>query len=256
MRRLLFRLPSCRVTRLPKPVLGNLATRQPGNSLTRCVLLLALIALPASAAPPPRPYHLTLQANPAAAFPFLGKFGTVTLHLYNGGVRAETLWLNGFSRNGSTAITVENPFGRMYTDVPVANIGSIVGRLAGDDLRNVVPTLATPSAGRVGELSATRYRLVYGPTAYIDVWSTHAFPENVQLRSIVTQFVGGISPGTAALAKTIPGTPIYVEMNFRRFKKLALLRVKSMTYDNEGEDDALKVGSFYLHASMLDALWK
>ena len=219
-------------------------------------LLLVLLSLPLGAAAPPRPYHLTLEANPAAPFPFLSKFGTVTLHLYNGGVRAETLWLNGFSRTGSTAITVENPFGRMYTDVPVSNISAIVGKLAGSDLRNATPAFATPTAGRVGEMSATRYRLIFGPAAYIDIWATHAFPENTQLRSIVAQFVGGISPGTAVLAKTIPGTPIYVEMNFRRFKKLALLRVKSIAYDNAGEADALKVGSFMLHASVLDALWK
>jgi hypothetical protein len=224
--------------------------------IVRHLLLLALIALPGLAAPPPRPYHVTLEASPAAPFPFLSKFGTITLHLYNGGVRAETFWLNGFSRNGSPAITVENPLGRMYTEVPVTNISSIVGKLAGNELRNSQPALATPMAGRVGELSATRYRLIYGPAAYIDIWSTHAFPENTQLRSIVAQFVGGISPGTATLAKTIPGTPIYVEMNFRRFKKLQLLRVKSVAYDNEGEADALKVGSFMLHASVLDALWK
>ena len=214
---------------------------------------LALVALPLAAA---APYHLTLEASPAAPFPFLSKFGKVTLHVYSGGVRAETFWLNGFSRTGAPDITVENPYGRMYTEVPVASIAGIVGKLAGSELRNVVPQLATPTAGRVGELQATRYRLVYGPAAYIDIWSTHAFPENTQLRTIVQQFVGGISPGTATLAKTIPGTPIYVEMNFRRFQKLPLLRVKSIAYNNEGEADALKVSSFLLHASVLDSLWK
>jgi hypothetical protein len=214
------------------------------------------IALPLAAAPAPHSYHLTLEATPAAPFPFLSKFGTVTLHVFNGGVRAETFWLNGFSRNASPTITVENPYGRMYTEVPVTNVASIVAKLAGSELRNVTPSLATPTAGRVGELPATRYRLVYGPAAYIDIWSTHAIPESTQFRGIVTQFVGGISPGTAALAKTIPGTPVYVEMNFRRFKKLQILRLRSLTYDDNAEADALKVSSFMLHASLLDALWK
>ena len=40
-----------------------------------------------------------LEASPAAAFPYLGKFGNVELHVYAGGVRAEALWLNSFSRN-------------------------------------------------------------------------------------------------------------------------------------------------------------
>ncbi|HEX3580679.1 MAG TPA: hypothetical protein VH087_02880 [Thermoanaerobaculia bacterium] len=210
------------------------------------------IAFPLAAAP----YHLTLEATPAAPFPFLSKFGTVTLHVYNGGVRAETFWLNGFSRDASPNITVENPYGRMYTEVPVANVGTIVGKLAGAELRNATPQLATPTAGRVGELPAMRYRLIFGPAAYIDIWSTHVFPENTQLRAIVMQFVSGVSPGTASLAKTIPGTPIYVELNFRRFQKLPLLRLKSIAYDNSGEADALKVSSFMLHASLLDNLWK
>jgi hypothetical protein len=219
-------------------------------------VFLALIAAASLSAAPARPYHLTLEADPAAPFPFLGRFGRTTIHIYGGGVRAETLWLNGFSPNGSSSITVENPYGRMYTEVPVSNIGSIVAKMAGSELRNVTPTLATPTAGRVGELTATRYRLVYGPQAYIDIWSTHAVPENVQFRTIVAQFVGGISAGTANLAKTIPGTPVYVELNFRRFKKLQLLHLRSLTYDNSGEADALKVSSFMLHASVLDNLWK
>lgn len=224
------------------------------------LLLLTIVAAASfpmlAATPAPRPYHLTLEADPAAPFPFLSRFGRTTLHVYSGGVRAETLWLNGFSPAGSSVITVENPFGRMYTEVPVANLSSIVGKMAGSELRSATPTLATPMAGRVGELAATRYRLIYGPAAYIDIWSTHAIPENTQFRMIVTQFVGGISAGTAALAKTIPGTPVYVELNFRRFKKLQLLHLRSLTYDNSGEADALKVGSFMMHASLLDNLWK
>src|ERR1044072_9287576 len=185
----------------------------------RRLLLLALIALPALAAPAPRPYHLTLEADPAAPFPFLSRFVRTRLHVYCGRVRAETVWQNGFSPNGASAITVENPYGRMYTEVPLSNIGSIVAKMAGSELRNATQTLATPTAGRVGELPATRYRPIYGPQAYVDIWATHAVPENPQFRTIIAQFVGGISTGTAALAKTIPGTPVYVELNFRRFKK-------------------------------------
>ena len=64
------------------------------------VLLLAASQLQASTK-----YHLTLEAHPAAPFPFLSRFGKVTLDVYPGGVRAETFWLNGFSRNGSPAVS-------------------------------------------------------------------------------------------------------------------------------------------------------
>src|SRR5579859_6816519 len=64
-----------------------------------------------------RPFHLTLEANPAAPFPFLSKFGNVTLQVYPNGVRAESMWLRGFSRNGAPAVTVEDPLNRTYSDV-------------------------------------------------------------------------------------------------------------------------------------------
>jgi len=34
------------------------------------------------------------------------------------------------------------------------------------------------------------------------------------------------------------------------------VKVKTLTFDNEGEDDALKVGKLYVHAPLLDSLWK
>jgi hypothetical protein len=81
-------------------------------------------------------------------------------------------------------------------------------------------------------------------------------PENQQLRAIVEEFVRGIAPGTAAVAKDIPGTPVYVELNFRRFKKLPILKLKSLAFDNAGEEDALKVGPIYMKAPLLDSIWK
>src|SRR5437773_7294617 len=97
-------------------------------------LLLIIFAFAASLqAAPPKPYHLELEANPAAPFPFLGKFGTITLHVYPGGVRAETLLLNGFSRNGASTITVENPYTRMYTLEPIAGIAPTLRTLGSID---------------------------------------------------------------------------------------------------------------------------
>src|SRR5216684_1765668 len=84
--------------------------------ILRSAFICFLVAATAHAAPP-RPYHLQLEANPAP-FPFLDRFGTVTLHVYPHGVRANTFWLNGFSRNGSETVTVMNPVARMYTKVP------------------------------------------------------------------------------------------------------------------------------------------
>lgn len=225
--------------------------------LLRITVVITLLASSSLAAD--RPYHAVLEANPAAPFPFLSKFGTVDIHLYPGGVRAETLWLNGFSRSSARALTVENPFGRMYTDVPLSEITPLVRKLGGSSLGPLSGPPAqvlAPVAGKVRGLDAMRYRLVYGPEAWIDIWTTHAIPENPQFRSIVREFAAGISPPAADIAAKLPGVPVYVELNFRRFKKLPLVRLKSLEFDNKGESDALSVGSIYFRAPLLESLWK
>lgn len=220
-------------------------------------LLLAAAALCAAPLSAAQRYHLELEATPAAVFPYLGRFGAVELHVYASGVRAEALWLNGFAKNGAAAVTVANPLGRVYVDVPVSEIAPVLQRLAGGQgevERISVPARGPSTGGKVAGIAATRHRLVYGPAAWIDYWTTTAIPENPQFRRIADQLVAGISPGTATVSRTIPGTPVYIELNFRRFKNVALLKVKSLTLDPpaEEEQDALELGPLYMKAPLLD----
>lgn len=224
----------------------------------RAALLAALlVSLPLSAA---RPYHLQLEAHPASAFPWLSHFGSrVELDVYPSGVRAEVLWLNAFSRNGAAAVTVANPLARMYADVPVAEIGPLLTKLAGAAgalERGLTPVEGPALRGTVSGIPATRHRLVYGPTGWIDIWTTTAIPENPQFRRIVEQLVSGISPGTARAVRAIPGTPIFVELNFRRFRAISLLKVKTLTFsvDPAEEREQLELGSFYMRAPLLDRI--
>jgi hypothetical protein len=231
--------------------------RFPFRRTTLLVLLTLTVAGPAFTAPP-QTYHIQLEAYPAAPFPFFSKFGTVTIDVYAGGVRAESMWLSGFTRNGAKTITVQNPIARMYTDVPISDVNSIVAKLAGSDMTVVaaVPPVLPPVPGRVAGVVANRYRIVYGPNAWIDLWTAPQIPANPQLNAIIDGLITGISPATAKAARGIPGTPVYVELNFRRFQKVPLLRLKEMTRDNSGEADALKVGSFYFRNPLLDAILK
>lgn len=221
--------------------------------LTALVAALFLLA-PVHAAPR---YHLELEASPEGVFPYLGRFGAVEIHVYASGVRTEALWLNGFAKNGAPAVTVANPLGRMYVDVPIHDIAGILRRMAGSEggeERGAVPTRGPSVAGKVRGIAATRHRLIYGPSAWIDYWTTTAIPENPQLRRIAEQLVTGISPGTAGVAKSIGGTPVYIELNFRRFQKVPLLKVKQLTFDVSAEDeaDALELGPIYVRAPLLD----
>ncbi|HEX9985185.1 MAG TPA: hypothetical protein VGF69_18150 [Thermoanaerobaculia bacterium] len=224
-------------------------------------VLALFVSLPFTgpAAAQSRPFHLQLEANPSAPFPWLGKFGSVDLHVYQGGVRAEALWLNAFSANRAKFVTVENPLGRAYVELPVVEIAPTLAKLAGKNAgveRAAVATLAKPLHGKVGGVDATRYRLMYGPQAWVDVWTTAAIPENPQLRALVQEFVRGVSPASAELSKKIPGTPLYVELNFRRFKKVPVLTLKSLTFEAGDEAEALKLGALYFRAPILDALLK
>lgn len=219
-------------------------------------VLLFVLALPSLAAPPA--YHLELEANPAAPFPWAGRFGTIELHVYRGGVRAEALWLNGMSRNGASSVTVANPLGRMYFEVPVRDIAGIVTKLSGSKAgveRGARPTLTSTSKGEVKGIAATRYRLSYGTNAWIDLWTTTAIPENPQLRAVAHELVRGVSPGTADVARKIPGVPVYIELNFRRFQKVTLLKVNKLTFDAEGEEEALTLGRMWIRAQALEKLW-
>ena len=216
-------------------------------------MLLALLLASATVLP----YHIELEANPAAPFPFLSKFGTVTLHVYNAGVRADTLWLNGFSRNGTTTVTVENPLARMYTEVPVSDLVAIVQKMANGHVDEIAPPPIAPViSGNVRGIPAKRYRLIYGDDAWIDVWTTDRVPENPQLRSIIEAFVSGVAPMTSQSLRSIHGMPLYVELNFSHYRKLPLVRLKSFLTTNAGQDKALSVGRYYFHAPLLDALWK
>lgn len=217
----------------------------------RALLLLAL-ATQLHAAPPPA-YHLELEANPAAPFPFLGKFGTVTLHVYPAGVRPRRdLLAQRLHAQRHEQRHVENPLGRMYTDVPLAQISATLRKLSTSGVESAAPGAITQITGNVKGIPARRYRLVYGPEAWIDVWMTDSIPENPQLREVVTEFVRGISPATAATIGGIHGTPLYVELNFRRYKKLPLVRLKNIAWNADGQDDALKTGTLYFKAP----IWK
>jgi hypothetical protein len=221
------------------------------------LLLIAALAFPL-AAQAPRPYHLELEANPSAPFPYLGKFGAVDLHVYAGGVYADSFWLDGISRNNAKDVIVANPLGRMYFEVPVSEIAATVRRLAGSEgsiEQQAAPTMGPAINGKVRGVDATRYRLVYGD-AWIDMWTTKVIPENPQLKAIVRELLRGISPGTAKVAEKIPGTPVYVELNFRRFKKVPLLTLKKLTFAKDDEEDALTLGALYLKGSASALLGK
>ncbi|HKO57305.1 MAG TPA: hypothetical protein VJ276_15625 [Thermoanaerobaculia bacterium] len=214
---------------------------------------------PAKSAAPARPYHLELEASPAAPFPFLSKFGTVQLHVYPSGVRAETMWLNGISKNGTDSITVLNPAVKMYSEVPINEIGNLLVKLGGMSNRKsfeAVANVESPVKDKVKGLDAMRYRARYTTTAWIDIWTTTAIPENAQLRKIVDQVVYNISPGTGALTRYIPGTPIQVELNFTNYKKVPLVTLKSLKNDAAGEAEALAVPAAYAKAPLLDEVWK
>jgi len=72
----------------------------------------------------------------------------------------------------------------------------------------------------------------------------------------VNEAVGGVAPGTASIASKLPGTPIYVELNFRRFQKVPFVKFKKLTFASDNETDALTLGKGYIRASILEKLFE
>ena len=200
------------------------------------------------------PYHLELDANLGSVFPKFGRFGNIRLHVYPAGVRADSSLLNAFSRNGERSLTVLKPAVRMYTDVTFAEMAAMIA--AGTDEFEEVPRVIGPTAGKVGSLAAMRYRLQYNKTEWIDVWTTREVPVNAQFRLVIDAAIRGLSERSAALVRKIPGTPVYIELNFRGYNKVALLRLRRLTPNNAGEAAALTLGNYYFKVPVLDAIWR
>lgn len=206
------------------------------------------------------PYRLDLQLTPMAPFPFLSKFGAIDLNVYPGGVHGQTMILKGYSRNGSPHFTVMNPYGRMYTEIAVSEISSIILKLSGSSgavlpqFRDMTPV--SVAVGKVRGVTASRYRFSLGKDAWLDVWTTNAVPRNPQFVAIQNEFLTALSPALARSAARLPGMPVYVELKTRRFNKVPLLRMTGLSASNAGEADALQTGSFYFKAPLLDLLFK
>ncbi len=218
--------------------------------------VLAILLLPATLLA--GGYRLELEANPAAPFPFLKRFGTVDITVYPGGVAAKAPLLRAFSRNGDPHVTVMSPLSRVYADVALAKIRAMMLTMARAE-GEVMPGMSEfpvsgPAKGKVGGLDALRYRFQLGPESSMDVWTTTAIPRNPQYQKLALEFAGTVSKPAAAMVSRLAGMPIYVELNTIHYKKVALLRVKTFTASAEGAEDDLTVGRLYLKAPGADAI--
>jgi len=225
-------------------------------------LLGALCLLLLAASPPPKPsagYRLELEVNPVAMFPLLTKLGEVDLTVYPGGVHGQTFLLKGFSRNHTSAITVQNPLARTYSDISLADITAMLGKFGKSRSwlanRKSFPLAPEILRGSVKGVPASRYRVMLAPEAWVDVWTTTVIPENPQFERIMTQVAASISPAVSAATKQIPGTVLYVELNTPTYPKVPVLRMKKLVRSSEGESDALQVGAFYFKKPFSDSMF-
>lgn len=196
----------------------------------------------------PRPFHLQLESNAAAAFPLVKRFGRITIDIYPRGFRAKSIWLRGFALNGRRDLTVENPFTRTYTVMPVTGIGDIVRFIGGKPINVGPPLRVDVSSGRVRALASRRFRFVYGANDFIDVWTTNAIGPAPAFRACIDDLVRTIAPPSAAVLQRVPDTPIYVELNIGKYRKLPILRPVGVVFNASGESDALRVGPWMFPA--------
>lgn len=211
-----------------------------------CVLHSAFIVLPSSAVT--RPFHVTLESAVQSSSPVMSRFGTIKADLYAGGFRIETIWLRGFSRNGSRSLTVENPVSRTYVKMPMSDVPSMIRSLGGRATAKGPPRKIEITSGTVAHIAAQRYRLLYDGGEFIDVWTTSALGPTPEFRSFIDEFVLALYPQAAAAFRGIPGTPIYVEMNMGEYRKLVVVHPTRVLFSNAGESQALRVSPWMFPA--------
>lgn len=195
-----------------------------------------------------RPFHLQLESSTAVTFPLLRRFGTITTDIYPAGFRSTSIWLRAFSRNGSRTVTVENSVTRTYVVMPMSDAGDIVRVLGGHPIEARPPTSVRATPGFVGRLSATRFRLMYAPNEFIDVWTTSVIGPAPAFRAFVDGLIRALSPTSAAVLRSIPGTPLYVELNIGRYRRFPMLRTRSIVFNHGGEQEALRISPFMFPA--------
>lgn len=221
------------------------------------LVLLLLLGATAAAAAEPREYRLDLELDPTATFPFLARFGKIEISLYPGGVSASAPLLRGFSTSGSDSVTIMSPISRLYADLPIDRIRPLLLGLAGADEAEIAATrkayaVSAPVRGKVKGLEALRYRIRLGKKASVDIWTTKAIPHNEQYSRIALECVAALSKPAARTAMAIDGMPVYIELNTKDHQKVALLRVKSFTPSSAGEREALRTGSLYVKAPVIE----
>lgn len=203
-------------------------------------------------------YRLDLEIHPMAPFPFLGRFGKVDVSVFPDGISGDALWLRGYCKNGESTMRVANKISRMYADIPISSLRSMLLTMSRSD-EEIMPALPefpispTVAGGRVSGIPAKRYRVILGES-WIDVWTTTAIPRHPQLDLILSTAISAVSKSAAGLLQRIPGTVVYVEMNTQRFKRVPIVRARKLVMSSEGEAEALELGRFYLKAPFADLL--
>ncbi len=227
------------------------------------ILLLGLLsASSGSADSPPAPrsnYALHLEARPTAVFPFLEKLGNIQIAVYPQGVRADSLWLDGYLKAGSKSVRIENPSLRIYSDANLASLRQLFRSLAPEKETAELGELPVTDTGRRGtikDLPVKCYRITLGKKAWIDVWTTAALKESQPYRDLRTEVLSAISPDLARAGARIPGTPLHVALKTDDRPETTLLATKRFYKSSAGHEDALQTGRFFLKAPSIDRLMK
>lgn len=234
------------------------------RTVVSTILLLCLLSTGPSAvgtdSPAPRQsYGLQLEARPTAVFPFLNRLGTVDIAVYPQGVRADSLWLDGYLKAGSKTVRIENPSLRIYSDASLSSLRQLFRSLAPEKETATLGELPVTDTGRKGtikDLPVRCYRITLGKKAWIDVWTTEALKESQPYTDLQNQVLAAVSPDLARAGARIPGTPLHVILNTRDHPETTLLATKQIFRSSAGHEEALQTGRFFLKAPSIDRLMK
>lgn len=205
-------------------------------------------------------YRLVLWIQPVGDDALTQKLGKATLTVYPQGVKADSLWLDGFTRQGSSQLTLLKPIARLYAQVELSDFSDIIRRMAGsrDGLVGNIGTLrvGNPVNGKINKRAAKRFRISIDQQQWVDVWTAADLPENKQLKKLTSEVLEAVSDQLPPVLDKIEGTPILVRLHTDEYRDVDVLGFRSIRSSSRGHADDLQVGRFFLRATFAEKLWE
>jgi hypothetical protein len=175
--------------------------------------------------------------------------GKIELTVFPEGIRGDSLLFAGYARSGDDDLIIMNRVARIYSSLAIESVTRFLGRRLQPGEQVPAGNYSLSASGEermIAGLPSLHYRVHLGPESHLDIWITEALEESEVFRRLTDQVIGALAAPIAPMLSALPGMPVEVVLQTRRFPHLELLSLQRVSYDSSRSGKLLKVGRFYL----------